>query len=46
MEASEKAPVVSTQELTARRIADPARLKTIILRGIEKRGKTSIFYFV
>ncbi len=39
LEAAEKAPIVPVQELAARRITDPAELKKIMLRGIEKWGK-------
>lgn len=39
LEAAEKASVVTMPEPTARRITDPAEMKSIMLRGIEKWGK-------
>ncbi len=39
LEAAEKAPVLPLPEPTARRITDPAEMKSIMLCGIEKWGK-------
>lgn len=39
LEAAEKAPVMPITKPFARRISDPAEMKSIMLRGIEKWGK-------
>lgn len=39
LEAAEKAPAAPMVEPTARRITDPAEMKKIMLRGLEKWGR-------
>ncbi len=39
MEASANTPIVQMKKRTAKTVSDPAELKKVMLRGIEKWGK-------
>lgn len=39
LEAAEKAPILPDEQPSARKISDPAELKALMLRGIEKWSK-------